>query len=258
MIARPLRSFGRLGLELGRQVGGLGLVFARSARALPRLDPRELVRSIVHFGYDALPLAVALGAFIGAILVLFANVNVQRYGAKSLLGWAAGYTVLREFGPLVTALVMTGRVGARNAAELASMSIGGQLEGLRGVGVDPFELLVAPRVIASAFAVTALGLVANLVAVVAAAWFGQLVVEVEAESFLRSFELMLTWRDVAAGVIKMVAFGATISLVSTRAGLLARGGARAVGRVAATAVVASSAVLTALDWGLTIALEGVL
>lgn len=258
MSGGPLRAIGRSAIDLAHHAGGLALVTARTARALPRLDPRELVRSVVHFGYDALPLVVALAVFIGGILVLFANVNVQRYGAKSLIGWAAGYTILREFGPLLTALVMTGRVGARNAAELASMNIGGQLEGLRGVGVDPFALLVAPRVIASAIAVAALGLVVNIVAVLSAAFFGQLIIDVEVGSFLRSLETMLGWRDVVAGSAKMVAFGITISLVSTRAGLVARGGARAVGRVAAVAVVASSALLTALDYGLTVALERVL
>ncbi len=138
------------------------------------------------------------------------------------------------------------------------MNIGGQLEGLRGVGVDPFALLVAPRVIASTIAIAALGLVVNLVAVFSAAFFGQLIIAVDPGSFFRSLEQMLGWRDALAGSAKMVAFGLTISLISTRAGLVARGGARAVGRVAAVAVVASSALLTALDYGITVALERVL
>ncbi len=249
-----LQALGAAALAGARELGALALVAARAALALPRIDRRELWRSLAHFGYGSLPLGLAVATFTGGILVLLANVNVQRFGARSILGWAAGYAVLREFGPLLTALVMTGRVGARNAAELAAMSLGGQLEGLRGVGVDPFALLVAPRVAASALAVGALGLVCNLVAVVSAAAFGQLVIGVDGPMFFRSFAALLGWRDLAAALVKTLAFGATLSLVSTRCGLAAQGGARAVGRAAALAVVESSAALMVVDWLLTLAL----
>lgn len=255
---RTLRLLGRLGLDALRQIGGVVLVTARATRALFRLDRRELMRSLAHFGFGSLPLVLAVAVFIGGILVLLSNINVQRYGAKAILGWAAGYTVLREFGPLLTALVLTGRIGARNAAELASMSLGGQLEGLRGVGVDPFALLVAPRVVASALCIGALGLVSSLVAVLAAALFGQALLQVEVDLFFRSFAALLSWRDVAAGFAKTLVFGTVISIVSTRCGLAAKGGAQAVGRVAATSVVANAALLSGLDWLLTVLLERVL
>jgi len=254
----PLGWLGRQTLETVRQAGGLALVAGRTLRALPRLDRKALSRAMVHFGYDSIPLGVAIAVFTGGILVLLANINVQRYGARSLLGWAAGYTIVREFGPLFTALVLTGRVGARNAAELASMNIGGQLEGLRGVGVDPFALLVAPRTVASALSISALGFVCIFVAVLAAAVFGQLIIDVHVGTFVRSFASMCSFRDVAAGIVKLFVFGTLIALVSTRCGLLAKGGARAVGRVAATSVVANAALLSALDWGLALALARVL
>lgn len=239
-------------------LGALGLVLARTARALPRLDPREVVRSLVGFGYGALALSAVLGVFIGFILVLFSNLIVTRFGVKSLFGWASGYAVLREMGPFVTALVMAGRIGARNAAELAVMRIGGQLEGLRGVGVDPFALLVAPRVVASALAVTALGIVASLVAILASIAFGWAVSAIEPSTFLMSFEARVHLPDLLAALVKLFFFGATISLVSTQAGLRAQGGARAVGEVAARAVVVSAAALTALDWLITFVTEQVL
>lgn len=244
--------------RLIQEVGAMGLVLGRTARALPRLDPREVIRSIVGFGYDALLLSAVLGVFIGFILVLFSNLIVARFGVKSLFGWASGYAVLRELGPFVTALVMAGRIGARNAAELGVMRIGGQLEGLRGVGVDPFALLVAPRVIASALAVTVLGIVASAVAIAASIGFGWLISAIEPSTFLTSFEARIHPADLLAALVKLLAFGATISLVSTQAGLRAEGGARAVGQVAARAVVISAAVLTGLDWLITFVTEQVL
>lgn len=235
-----------------RQTGGLALVTVRAARALRHLDKREFVRSLVRFGFDSLPLGALVAIFTGGILVLLADLNVSRYGARAIVGWAAGYTVLREFGPLFTALVMTGRVGARNAAELASLNIGGQLEGLRGVGVDPFALLVAPRVAASTVGIGLLGAACSVVAIGSAAVFGKLMLDIDVGLFFRAFDELLSWRDLAASAIKTLVFGATIAIVSTRAGLAARGGAQAVGRAAAVAVVSSSAVLTAIDWVLTV------
>jgi len=259
VITSPLRFLGHHAVSAAREVGGLALVTARALAALPRLDRHEFVRSLVRFGFDSLPLGLLVSVFTGGILVLVANLNVARFGARAIVGWAAGYTVLREFGPLFVALVMTGRVGARNAAELASMSIGGQLEGLRGVGVDPFALLVAPRVLASTIGIGLLGAVCSLAAVVFGAIFGQLMIDVPIDQFFRAFEALLDWRDLAAALIKVFAFGSTIALVSTRCGLNARGGAQAVGRAAALAVVSSSAVvLTALDWVLTVGIERVL
>lgn len=246
---------GRQGLRAAREVGAVALVVGRAGRALAGLDRRELLRSLAHFGFSSIPLALAVSAFTGGILVLMANANVQRYGAKAVLGWAAGYTILREFGPLLLCLVMAGRVGARNAAELASMTVGGQLEGLKGVGVDPFALLVAPRVVASAVAVAALGLLGSLVALLSAAGFSQVIIDVSAGAFFRSFEALLSWRDVAAGLAKTTTFGVTVALVSTHAGLSARGGARAVGQAAATSVVVCAALLAGLDWALTPLLE---
>ena len=199
-----------------------------------------------------------LGVFVGFILVLFSNLIVTRFGVKSLFGWASGYAVLREMGPFVTALVMAGRIGARNAAELGAMKIGGQLEGLRGVGVDPFALLVAPRVVASALAVTALGLVASLVAILSSIGFGWLVSDIEPSTYLMSFEARVHLADLCAALVKLFSFGATISLVSTQVGLTARGGARAVGQVAAGAVVASAAAITGIDWLITFVTEQVL
>ncbi len=255
MIGAPLRLLGRHARTLARELGGTALVAARTIAALPRLDRREFLRSLVRFGYDSLPLGLVISIFTGGILVLVADLNVARFGARALVGWAAGYTVLREFGPLFVALVMTGRVGARNAAELASLSIGGQLEGLRGVGVDPFALLVAPRLLASTLGVGLLGAICSLAAVGFGAVFGQLMIAVPIDQFFRSFEELLGWRDLVAALVKTLAFGTTIALVSTRCGLSARGGAQAVGRAAAQAVVVSSAVLTGLDWLLTLGIE---
>lgn len=232
-------------------VGMLGLVVGRTVVHLPRLNRRELARGLMLFGYQSLPLTLAIATLTGATVVLQTGLYVQRFGARSHLGWAAGYAVLWEFGPLFLGLMMAARVGARNAAELASLSVGGQLEGLRGISLDPFRLLVAPRVIATSIAVVCLSPVVFAVAIfweIIAAWA---TLGLPPRVFLGTFSTMLSAVDLAGGMTKSLFYGVAISLVSTTAGLRAQGGARAVGQAAATAVVLSCASIFALDFILT-------
>ena len=241
-----------------RATGTLAVVLARTLVQLPRLDRRELIRGLVLSGYRSLPLALFVGTLTGATVVLQTGLYVQRFGARNYLGWAAGYSVVWEFGPLLLGLMMAARVGARNAAELASLNVGGQLEGLRGISLDPFALLVAPRVLATALAVAGLSSVTFLVAVLWEAVAAYFSLGIPARVFFGSFDLLLSGGDLAGGVAKCFCFGLAISLISTAAGLSARGGAQAVGRAAASAVVWSSAAIFALDFAITPALGALL
>ena len=250
-MSAALAWLGRESLGAARGVGALALVLARTALALVRLERRELVRGLVQFGWESLPLALATGALTGATVVVQTSLYVQRFGARQVLGWAAGYAVLWEFGPLLLGLVMTARLGARNAAELATLSVGGQLEGLRGIGLDPFALLVAPRVVAMTASVAGLSGLTFLVAVLFEAVAAFFTLGLPVRVFFESFETMLHAQDAVGGLVKAASFGLALSLVSTAVGLRARGGARAVGQAAAGAVVLGCAAIFLLDFLLT-------
>ncbi|MCA3013167.1 MAG: ABC transporter permease [Myxococcaceae bacterium] len=246
-----IRALGAFGLSGLRLTGALGLVLARTVLHLPSLDRRELLRSVVLFGYGSLPLALLAAILIGSTVVLQAGVYAVKFGARLYTGWAAGYALMREFGPLLLGLVMAARIGARNAAELALLRINGQLEGLRGISLDPFRLLVAPRVVGSAVAITALGSVTFLVAVAFEAIASYFSLKLPLRVFFESFSDMLRQGDLVGGLVKTLAFGVAISLVSTVAGLRARGGAAGVGHASASAVVLSCAAIFSLDLLLT-------
>lgn len=251
MIGWPLRLLGAVTLRGLRALGAVGLVFVRTVRHLPTLDRRELGRALSHFGFGSMPLALGVAVLTGGTVVLQAGVYAERFGARQYAGWAGGYAVLWEFGPLLLGLLLAARIGARNAAELALLQVGGTLEGLRGIALDPFRLLIAPRVVGTLISVTALAatvfLVAYTVEVVAAYFLLGLPWRVMHESFRD----MLTWRDLAGGVIKTCAFGLAIAIVSTTCGLRARGGARGVGRAAAASVMAGAFSIFLLDFALT-------
>lgn len=250
-MSAALRWLGQEVLEGVRGVGALVLVLARTVLALARMDRRELLRGLVQFGWGSLPLTLAIAALTGATVVLQTSLYVQRFGARAFLGWAAGYAVLWEFGPLLLGLVMAARLGARNAAELATMQVGGQLEGLRGIGLDPFAVLVAPRVVAMAASVTGLSTLTFLVAVVFESLAAFFTLALPVRAFFYSFEDLVHPIDMLGGVVKSGSFGLAIALVSTAVGLRARGGARAVGQAAAGAVVLGCAAIFLLDFLLT-------
>jgi len=246
-----IRALGAFGLGIARLTGALALVLARTALNLPRLDRRELFRSIVLFGYRSLPLALMAAMLIGSTVVLQAGVYAVKFGARLYTGWAAGYALTREFGPLLLGLVMAARIGARNAAELALLNVNGQIEGLRGISLDPFRILVAPRVVGSAVAITCLGSVTFLVAVCFEAVSSYFSLGLPLRVFFDSYQDMLRVGDLVGGLAKTLAFGLAIALVSTVAGLRAKGGAVGVGQAAASAVVLSCAAIFSLDLILT-------
>lgn len=247
----PVRALGALALWLLRLAGANALVLGRTILHLPGLERGELGRALVHFGYRSLPLSLGAATLIGATVVLQAGVYATKFGARLYTGWAAGFALLWEFGPLLLGLVLAARIGARNAAELALLKINGQIEGLRGISLDPFGILVAPRVVASLLSVLSLSTITFLVAICWEAIAAYFTLHLPLRVFFGSFSDMLRWSDLAGGVAKTTAFGLAIAVVSTTAGLSASGGARGVGQAAAAAVVSACAVIFALDFILT-------
>lgn len=247
----PLALLGRFGIAVLTAVGKLGLVVGRTLFYLPRLDRKELFRALVLFGYRSLPLTLGVATLIGATVVLQAGIYAERFGVRLYTGWAAGYSVLWEFGPLLLGLVMSARIGARNAAELALLKVNGQLEGLRGISLDPFRILVAPRLVASAIAVGSLATLTFLVAVLWEAIAAFFMLKLPLRVFFAAFADTLRMGDLYGGMGKSIAFGVAIAIVSTAVGLSSEEGARGVGRAAATAVVACCAAIFFLDFALT-------
>jgi phospholipid/cholesterol/gamma-HCH transport system permease protein len=250
-MLRPVVLLGAFALFFTRTVGAVGLVLGRTVLHLRGLDRRELLRAATLFGFRSMPLTLGVASLIGATVVLQAGIYAEKYGARLYTGWAAGYALIWEFGPLLLGLVMAARIGARNAAELALLKVNGQIEGLQGISLDPFRILVAPRVLASALSVATLASVTFLVAIVWEAVAAFFTLRLPVRVFFAAFADLLSWGDLAGGLSKATAFGIAIALVSTSAGLQARGGARGVGRAAAAAVVSSCAAIFILDYLLT-------
>ncbi|RMG18044.1 MAG: ABC transporter permease [Deltaproteobacteria bacterium] len=253
LAAASLRELGAAVLAVARAAGGMLLLLLESARALvpPRVDALEFVRAAHRFGVESVPI-VAVAAFLAGVIVLLqVAVYVRAYGATLLVGWGSGFAGLREIGPVLIALMVSGRAGARNAAELATMRVTEQIDALRAMAIDPVPYLVVPRLLAITGSTVLLTVLGDLFVVAGSALSAWLMVDLRLATFWASFSTYVHPQDFLLGVQKSVFFGLSISLVSCHFGLAARVGATAVGAAVNRAVVGGAASIFLLDYLLT-------
>jgi phospholipid/cholesterol/gamma-HCH transport system permease protein len=248
-----IASIGASALRVAQEIGGIVLLTGQVVRALipPRIDGRELWRHLHKMGYRSVPIVMLTALFAGGLMMLQSGPFVKRFGATSLAGWFAGYAVLREIGPILIALMFSGRVGANNTAELSTMTVTEQLDGLRALAIDPVRFLVVPRVIAMVVTLLALTVIGDLVALAGASITARAMLDIEWSTLLHSFADNLRPYDLLHGLYKSIAFGAAIAVSSCYFGVTVRGGAVGVGRAVNAAVVAAAVSIMLLDFFLT-------
>jgi phospholipid/cholesterol/gamma-HCH transport system permease protein len=250
-LESALGSVGGSFLDIAETAGGMTILLVRILSRLfpPRLDGRELWKNLYKMGVKSLPIVVVTALFTGAIMVIQAATIVKRFGAEGLLGWGAGFGTLREIAPLLTALMISGRVGANNTAELGTMVVTEQLDALRVLAIDPISFLIAPRFIAIVSTLFMMTLFADALALFGAAYTGQGLLGVSPTTFYNGLTAgLLGFGDVANGLFKSVVFGLVIALASCHFGLATKGGAPGVGRAVNATVVASAAGIFVLDY----------
>ncbi len=238
-------------LALAATVGGMGVLFGRVVSRLVRLrfDRDELLRNLYKMGVKSLPIVLITALFTGFLILIQAAPIVKRYGAHGLIGWAAGFGTLREVGPLLTALMLSGRVGANNTAELGTMVVTEQIDALRALAIDPISFLVTPRVIAFVLTLFFATIYADGLALLGAAFAGDTLLDVEPRVFFNGVTSgLLGLPDLFHGLYKSVAFGGIMSISSCYFGLAVTGGAPGVGRAVNATVVASAVGIFVLDY----------
>lgn len=249
--SNPVGKVGAWFLELAGTIGGMGVLTGQIASKLLRLDfdRGEVVRNLHRMGVHSLPIVVVTALFVGAIMVIQAAPLVERFNAKGLLGWAAGFSTLREIGPLLTALMLSGRVGANNTAELATMVVTEQIDALRALAINPVGYLIAPRFIAIVVTFFVSTVFSDVLALMGAGLVGNVLLGVEPATFYQGIVGdKLTFGDVWHGLFKSIAFGVVIAVASCQYGITTRGGAPGVGESVKTAVVVSAIGVFALDY----------
>jgi len=222
--------------------GDLGLFAWQVMRSAARrpFEGRELLRQLDEIGSKSLPVAALAGAAIGFVLSLESRSSLVRFGAKSMLPAALVYSIIHETGPIVTGLVICGRVGAGIGAELGSMKVTEQIDAIEASGVNPYKFLAFTRIMACILVLPLLTLAADFCGVLFG-WVAETMVE--PVSFLRFIDqgfVGATFRDFLAPTFRTAVFGLIIGTIGCFQGMSTKGGTAGVGLSATSSVVISS------------------
>jgi phospholipid/cholesterol/gamma-HCH transport system permease protein len=236
----------KLGLRGIAFLGEVALTALRAPFNRRLLRGRELMRHLDEAGLRAFPLTLLLGTLIGVILAFQSSIPLRRFGAEIFVPNLVGISLLRELGPLMAAVIMSGRTGSAYAAELGTMVVNEEVDALRIMGVDAVALLVLPRILAAMLAMPVLALLMDLSGLVGMtgvmATLGYPWVAVKSQ-----LSQWLSLRDLLGGLFKAAVFGGAIGFIGCRAGLGAARGPRAVGDAATSAVVGGIVAVILLD-----------
>jgi phospholipid/cholesterol/gamma-HCH transport system permease protein len=229
--------------------GSLGIFSWRVLRAAvtPPYEWRELLWQLDEVGSKSLPLVAMAGAAIGVILSLEARYSLSRFGAKSMFPATLVYSVIQVMGPVVTGLVVSGRVGAGMGAELASMKVTEQIDAIEASAINPYRLLAAPRILACILMLPLLTVATDACALMTG-WFAQAMVEpLSFHQFITNGFNGATFNAFLPQTFKTAVYGLIIGLIACFQGMRTRGGAAGVGRAATNSVVLASLFLILAD-----------
>lgn len=241
-IAKKIRSLGALSLQLKH-----AFRYILTGRIRYRLVLEEMHK----LGVRSLTLINVTALFIGMVFAIQISYSLDFLGAKYYLGTIIGLSIVRELGPVVTALLVAGRAGSGIAAELGSMRITEQVDALRAMGISPVEYLMVPRILAMTIMVPILAIYADFVGIAGGMVISKFQMNIDAHFYMRKVIQMVGVNDVISGLSKSIFFGFFIAIIACYHGFSVKRGAAEVGHAATKAVVASSITILVSDFFLT-------
>jgi len=236
------------------------LLAARSLGGLlkkPRYLP-ETIAQMDAIGVGSLTIIILTGFFTGGVLTVQTFPTLKTYGAQSQTGYLVAVSLVRELGPVLCALMVTGRVGSAISAELGSMVVSQQIDAMRALGTDPVRKLVAPRLIALLISLPLLTVLADVLGIFGGWVTAVALYSVPSTIFINSVRDAITTDDLIGGVVKPLVFSLIIGSIACRQGLNTEGGTVGVGRSTTRAVVTASIIVIIADYFLAKALQVIL
>jgi phospholipid/cholesterol/gamma-HCH transport system permease protein len=211
----------------------------------------DLVEQLDSIGWGSLTVVLLTGIFTGAVLALQSGLTLDQFGARPVVGRLVSASMIKELGPVLTALMLAGRVGSGIAAELGSMVVTDQINALRALGTDPIRKLVVPRVIAGVVMAPILTVISDFMGIVGGSIIAIFQLQVTSGQYWKSITDGLYVQDAWMGIIKPFFLGFVIVSIGCHVGLRTKGGTQGVGRATTNAVVAASVCVLAVDFFLT-------
>ena len=231
------------------EIGARGFFLRDTFRGFtePRTFFPETIRQMRVIGVDSVPLAVLVAAFIGGVIALQTRYQLFEGVLLSVVGLATRQTIILEMGPLLTGLVLAGRVGARMTAEIGTMRVTEQIDALETLAYDPLAFLVVPRLIAATIMLPVLTILADAVGVFSGFAISVAFTDMTTTDFRDGVRLAFGMFQVVYSLMKATLFGIAIAVVCTYEGYITEAGAEGVGRSTARAVVIASVTILVLD-----------
>lgn len=200
----------------------------------------ELIKQMDLIGVGSLPIVLLTGFFTGGVLILQTYPTFQYYGLQNQAGRSVSTSLIRELGPVLAALMVSGRIGSAISAELGSMVVSQQIDAMRALGTDPVKKLVAPRLFALIFMLPLLTVASDIFGIIGGGIIASLIFNLDYNVYITSVRFGITSSDIIGGVIKPIFFGLLIGSISCYKGLSTTGGTVGVGRSTTSAVVIAS------------------
>ena len=235
----------------------VSLLLWRSVVSL-RHGPRyfaETLRQMDMIGVGSLPIVLLTGFFTGGVLVLQTYPTLEYYSIQNESGRSVATSLIRELGPVLSALMVSGRIGSAISAELGSMVVSQQIEAMRALGTDPIRKLVVPRIAALILMLPLLTVAADIFGLIGGGIVANYIYSQDVQVFVESVRNGISTKDIIGGMIKPIFFGLIIGVVACHKGLSTRGGTVGVGRAVTNSVVTASIWVIIFDFFLAKALQ---
>lgn len=238
-VKRPLEEAGRIILLLYSTLKWL---------LRPPFEIKSIVRQMLEIGVKSIPVVVITALFTGMVLALQSYTGFKRFGAEGLVGSVVALSMTRELGPVLTALIVTGRAGAAMAAELGTMRVTEQIDALETLATNPVKYLIVPRFISGLIMLPSLTVIAVLIGIMGGYFVTVVLLGASVNTYMTNTWDYLQMQDMYNGLIKACFFGAALALICCYKGFYTKGGAEGVGKATTGAVVISFMTILISDY----------
>ncbi len=217
----------------------------------------DIYTQMDYIGFGSLPIVVLTGFFTGCVLALQSATSLQEFGAISMTGNLVALSMVKELGPVLTGLMVSGRNASGMASEIGSMKVTEQIDAMRALGTDPVRKLVTPRLIATIFMLFFLTILSDAVGVAGGAMVSVTLLGLNPSAYFHNSYRALYYADIVQGLTKPLFFGFIIASVGCYFGMNTKGGTQGVGRATTQAVVVSSVFIIIVDFHLSRTMSGI-
>lgn len=246
-------AFGTYCIQLTSYIGSFSYFLAQALQILfsSRLTLDKFLAQVEQIGIKSLNIVILTGTFSGMVFALQSYIGFSRIGGEEFIGSVVALGMARELGPVLTGLMVTGRVCSSMAAELGTMRITEQIDALITLRINTFSYLIVPRILASIVVMPCLTLFATACGIIGGYVVIAYVLHLSAEQYIKNIQQLMEMGDLIGGLIKASVFGFILSLVGCYKGYYTQGGARGVGTATTQAVVLSSVLILVTNYFLT-------